>query len=144
MFSDACGSRGLFQYLTDLSLKYGAAWIVVTQTLAWMTFFGIYAMLRYTDFDVTALLKSWGFGPDILSLAEAGGIWALTFALNRALMPVRLGLSILLMPLLAGPLNAVLDPWVAQFTKTSGPPAQGTESVSAPAAAAAEEKKKTK
>ena len=118
--------RGFFDYITNLSLQYGAAWIIVTQGLAWLTFFAIYGILVYAQFDVPALLKSWGYGPDMISLAEKGGLLALTFTLNRVLMPVRLGVSILLMPWLAPPINTFIAPYWSRYfpQETSAAPVQ--------------------
>ncbi len=104
-----------------MSVKYGISWIIVTQTFAWITFFGIYAFLATANLDIPGILKERGYGPDLISLAEKGGLWALTFALNRLIMPVRLGLSVLVMPWLAGPVNALVQPYIDKWNGKEEP-----------------------
>lgn len=67
------------------------------------------------------MLTKWGYSPDIVSLANKGGLWALTFALNRLLMPVRLLLSVLVMPWLSAPVNALIQPYVDRWNGKEEP-----------------------
>jgi hypothetical protein len=114
---------GLITYLSSMASKYGLAWIIVTQTLAWITFIGIYAALYYYDLDVVEYLKNWGYdSPSLIYIAEKGGLLTITFALNRILMPVRLGISVLILPLIANPINLFIKPyWIYFFPPKSAP-----------------------
>ena len=78
----------ILEFIKDKSIKYGIAWLIVTQVLAWITFFIIYFGLIFIEFDVPSTLKSWGYGPQVVKIAETGGTFALAFALNRILMPI--------------------------------------------------------
>jgi hypothetical protein len=77
--------------------------------------------LATANLDIPGLLTKWGYGPDIVSLADKGGLWALTFALNRLLMPVRLVLSVFVMPWLAAPINALVQPYVDKWNGKEEP-----------------------
>ena len=114
---------GILTSISSMASKYGVAWIIVTQTLAWITFFGIYAWLYYYDLDVSKYLKKWGYdSPELLYVAEKGGIFTLTFALNRLLMPIRLGISMLILPLIATPINLFIKPyWIYWFPPKAAP-----------------------
>ena len=108
--------QGIFQQMTEMATKYGAAWFIVIQVLGWITFFVIYGLVRYSGVDVAAFLKQRSFSDDIVRLAETGGLFALSFALNRLLMPVRLVASGLLMPVVAKPINNAVEPYMKYFT----------------------------
>lgn len=114
---------GYLDYISSLATKYGAAWIIVTQTLAWITFFAIYGILYYYDLNVPEYLTKWGYdSPQLLYVAEKGGLFTVTFALNRLLMPIRLGLSLLILPLIARPINLFIQPyWIYWFPPKSAP-----------------------
>ena len=89
--------------------------LIVTQALAWVTFFAIYIILMYAEIDVPAKLKDWGYSVEIIKIAETGGLFALTFALNRVFMPIRLGIAVLMMPIVANPINKLIQPWMDRF-----------------------------
>ncbi|KAK6094668.1 hypothetical protein MT418_004953 [Batrachochytrium dendrobatidis] len=117
---------GLLGQIKEYATKYGAAFVVMTQLLGWITYFGIYLALVTAKIDIAGLLASWNMGKDMVALAKTGGIATLAFALNRLLMPVRLSLCVLLMPLVAAPLNKFLDPcvaWLGFGKKTEDTPA---------------------
>jgi hypothetical protein len=99
-----------------MTSKYGLAWIIVTQTLAWITFLGVYAALYYYEVNVIEYLKNWGYdSPALLYAAEKGGLLTVTFAINRILMPLRLGVSILILPFIATPINVFIKPYYLYF-----------------------------
>lgn len=104
---------GYLSYISSLATKYGPAWIIVTQALAWITFFAIYGILYYYELDVSKYLIKWGYDyPQLVYLAEKGGLFTATFLLNRLLMPIRLGLSLLLLPLIFRPINTYIHPYL--------------------------------
>ncbi|KAH6563889.1 hypothetical protein BASA50_001309 [Batrachochytrium salamandrivorans] len=103
---------GIFGQITEYATKYGAAFVVMTQLLGWITYLMIYLALLTAKIDVAGLLASWNMSKDLVSLAETGGLATLSFALNRLLMPVRLSVCIVVMPYIGPPLNKLLDPIV--------------------------------
>ncbi|KAH6597777.1 hypothetical protein BASA61_003041 [Batrachochytrium salamandrivorans] len=78
---------GIFGQITEYATKYGAAFVVMTQLLGWITYLMIYLALLTAKIDVAGLLASWNMSKDLVSLAETGGLATLSFALNRLLMP---------------------------------------------------------
>jgi hypothetical protein len=42
----------LAQKLTDLTRKYGVAWVIINQTLGWITYIMIWIVLERTEYDV--------------------------------------------------------------------------------------------
>jgi Protein of unknown function (DUF1279) len=108
----------LINNLRKTAAKYGPAWFIVLQTLGWITFVLLYVGLLFVEFDVAAFLKSHNFGKEVVSIAERGGTFALAFALNRVLMPLRMGLAALLLPFLSEPLNKMVGPYLAQYGLT--------------------------
>ncbi|KAH6573899.1 hypothetical protein BASA60_005796 [Batrachochytrium salamandrivorans] len=115
---------GIFGQITEYATKYGAAFVVMTQLLGWITYLMIYLALLTAKIDVAGLLASWNMSKDLVSLAETGGLATLSFALNRLLMPVRLSVCIVVMPYIGPPLNKLLDPivgipWLCDAADTS-------------------------
>ena len=95
----------------------------MTQSLAWITYFGIYGLCYYYELNVAETLVRWGYDtPELLYIAEKGGLLAVAFALNRLLMPVRLGLSIIILPWIAAPINRIAAPyWLYFFPPKAAP-----------------------
>jgi hypothetical protein len=101
----------LAQQVLVLTRKYGFAWVIVNQTLGWLTFFAILFILSSTSFDISFILSYFN------SSYEVGlvGNWSVAFILNRVLTPLRILLTTLSMPYVSSPINSVVNPIVNRF-----------------------------
>ncbi|KAJ3200673.1 hypothetical protein HDU67_001875 [Dinochytrium kinnereticum] len=109
--------KKLYQTITSFSIKYGPAWIITVQTLGWISFVAIYCTLAFSGVNVGELARSYKLNKDLISLADAGGLFALTFGVNRLLAPIRVIIAVFLVPKVAEPINRVVRPWIAMIWK---------------------------
>jgi hypothetical protein len=91
-----------------LTRKYGFAWVIVNQTLGWITFFTIVFILSSTSFDISFILSYFNISYKVGLV----GNWTLAFMLNRLLTPLRIVLTTLSMPYVSGSINSVVNPIV--------------------------------
>ena len=105
--------------IQEWAARYGPAWFIAVQTLGWITFFAIYFVLVAYNQDMGSLVRRVTSNEDIIKLAEAGGTFALAFALNRLLAPLRIVVALALLPRIAEPINKVVGPiWNKLFGNT--------------------------
>ncbi|KAJ3108098.1 hypothetical protein HDU97_002333 [Phlyctochytrium planicorne] len=104
--------KGLGEKISSFSLKYGPAWIIIIQTLGWISFGILYAILAFSGVDVGVLARSYNLSKELIALADTGGLLALTFGINRLFAPVRIFLALLIVPKVADPINKVVRPWI--------------------------------
>ncbi|KAJ3306470.1 hypothetical protein HDV03_005080 [Kappamyces sp. JEL0829] len=104
------------QKLAAYTSKYGVAWIVVNQTLGWITFIAIWLALAYTDVDIIGWLSQYKVLRQLTgNLSRGTGNLALAFGLNRLGTIPRIALTTWLMPSTAPMINAVANPWLKRF-----------------------------
>lgn len=107
-------------HCTETAARYGPAFLVTTGTLSLVCFWLIYLMLITGGFDARSLLERWraSLNPTVFTLLEKSGPFAVAFALNRVVSPVRYCVSIALLPYTAPRINHALDayirPWCAR------------------------------
>ncbi len=98
--------------LTELSVKYGPAWFFVIQVLGTISYWLIFLALISFDLDMNKVALYFKLPTSLASAANTfAGRMAVAFALNRFLSPLRLMLSLFIVPRLADRLNAVLVPF---------------------------------
>lgn len=101
----------LAQKALDLTRKYGIAWVLVNQTLAWISYFALVVLLIYFEFDVKPYFKVIGISYDFGSLSSYG----LAILLNRFLTPLRILMTTSLMPVVGNRINTLFNPLVSRF-----------------------------
>lgn len=97
-------------YVAEIAARYGAAFVLTTMSLSITMFCIIYACLRLGGFDARSYLLPYKahISERLFSILETGGPFAVAFALNRLLSPLRLLISVLIVPKTAPHINALL------------------------------------
>ncbi|KAJ3310349.1 hypothetical protein HDV04_005100 [Boothiomyces sp. JEL0838] len=109
-------SKTFVEQVAELSQKYGVAWLIVNQTLGWITYLMIYALLVFTEIDILAFFAQYRFTQKLIAnLSPSAGNLALAFAINRLGTPVRLVATTALMPYCAPTINSYVNPFLIRM-----------------------------
>ncbi|TPX61681.1 hypothetical protein PhCBS80983_g00910 [Powellomyces hirtus] len=103
--------RRVFSYLHATTSHYGPAWLVLSTLLSWSNLLLIYLYLHTTHHDVTHLVRSWNLGPNVESVAQKGGLFALAVVVNKLLSPLRF---VVCLAILRGGAAPVVNTWIEE------------------------------
>ncbi|KAJ3324700.1 hypothetical protein HDU76_013343 [Blyttiomyces sp. JEL0837] len=120
-------SNNPFTQIKNFSLKYGPAWLIVIQALGWITFsilYGGFLFFPEPMLYVRNVIKNMGFlnsgGSNTADSADSADlgtglgqgveVFAVAFALNRFLSPLRILVALYIVPKVADPINGFVRP----------------------------------
>lgn len=102
--------------LTELPIKYGAAWLISIQVLGTITYFIILALLLVSQVDVSFIVRKLGLTSVADMSNTLAGRGAVAFVINRLLSPLRLIACFWIVPAVAPWLNPILSKYYEKLT----------------------------
>ena len=116
----------------EVSTRYGPAFVITTGCLSVICFWAIFIALSLSGFQIRPYLlpyKNWldSFNSKLFPILETGGSFAVAFALNRLLSPLRFCASLALVPYTAPRINRfyyqTARPWYVRSCPSALTPA---------------------
>ncbi len=110
---------------SDAAVRYGPAFAITLVCLSACSFWLIFFTLLCSGFQVRPYLAPYKdrINPQFYSILETGGPFAVAFVLNKLLAPLKLMLTLLVLPHTAPKINAFMAdtarPWCQRMCPTS-------------------------